>query len=106
MARLRVHLSEHAKVRLGQRVHLPIDVSLKQIASGLATVLCLGVHPGPELSVPVLLPGGYTAICRPEAAPYSGWIVVTVLDAEAVTREQMAEVQRLVDETKKEVSVQ
>ena len=98
MARNHVHFCGHSEFHLGDRVRLPKGITRKMVEMGLSAVLAKGVKPGPELDVPVILPGGITAILRPQAPPYSGWMAVTFLDPSMVTREQIAETQRLIEE--------
>ena len=77
MARFRLRVSEHAVVRISERLGLSRNMH-HEIQGRLNTVLRLGAVPGPDLGISVLLGDGCEAICCP--SEWGGWVVVTVLD--------------------------
>jgi hypothetical protein len=85
----------HAEVRLDERLRASRGV-LKEVEAGLNTRLCLGAPTGPELSIAVGLSGGYTAICVPEWLPRTGWRVITFLDPDMVTVEEVHQLKRAI----------
>lgn len=96
ISRPRVRVTAHAELREEQRLGISHDLR-HEITGRLNTALRLGVRPGPQLDVEVLLGDGAKAVCVPSWS--GGWVVVTITASEDLGGGATGEAQELCAKT-------